>query len=173
MPAYKRAAGFAEDSDATRTIDDLEAAERHAATVSRDGRIHREVRERLADMRHLQGRIAFNAKRYEAAYRSWAEALRMSPRHRHALHGMDELRKIGEEIYLEGYMFRELDREAAIRKFEDEWGAAPRRPCAGRPAKSLSYSSQALLPGRPSTLLDRLHAEEGRKTPLSSGSQTS
>jgi tetratricopeptide (TPR) repeat protein len=124
-PAYERGMTAAENRDAEQAVNDLTVAERHARAVNAGGTLHQQVRTRLADMHFLQGRVAFNGRRYAVAFNHYNEALKANPQHRYAQTGMDELRKLGEELYLEAYMVRTLNRETAIRQFRQVIAMTP------------------------------------------------
>lgn len=125
MPAYERGMSAAESRATEQAVNDLAVAENQAKIVNANGRIHNEVSERLADMYHLQGRIAFNSRRYQVAFRSWSQALRVDSNHQYASEGMEDLKELGEEIYMEAYMVRSLNRETAVRKFRQVIAMTP------------------------------------------------
>ncbi len=125
-PAYERGMSAADSRAAEQAVRDLAVAERQSRIVNANGAIHREVRGRLADMYGVQGRIAFNGQRYQAAYQSWTEALKVAPQHAYSQRGMTEIREIAEQKYLEAYTVRSLNPESAIRMFRQVIAMTPR-----------------------------------------------
>ncbi len=124
-PAYERGMSAADNRQVEQAISQLSRAERHARAIKANGNIHRSVLERLTDMYSLQARVAFNGRRFAIAYDNWSKALDMNPNHEQAKRGMAELLRLGEEIYLEAYMVRTLNREEAARKFRQVIAMTP------------------------------------------------
>ncbi len=116
-PAYERGIRLAGDGEHERAITELTQAERRARIISPNGRVHQSVRNRLADMHNMRGRIAMNSERYTLAFKHWSAALQANRNHSASRDGMDDLARIAEQLYLEAYASRTLNRAESIRKF--------------------------------------------------------
>lgn len=136
-PAYERGMSALESRNAEQAVNDLEVAEQQAQVIAPNGRMHRQVKSNLAEMHNLQARVAHNANRYQVAYRHWSQALKADSTHSASRQGMNQLIEKAEELRLQAYTSRSLNRSESIRMLRQVLSMTPPSSETHERAKSL------------------------------------